>query len=153
MSAPVSLELDCPVEIDGLDRAIHAINTGVPHTVTFVETLADFNVVAHGRAIRRHPHFAPRGTNANFAETLAPGHLAIRTYERGVEGETLACGTGMVACALIHHLADGAPSPVRIDVRGGDTLEIGFERDADGEFSQVTLTGPADFVFEGDIEI
>ena len=73
--------------------------------------------------------------------------------ERGVEDETLACGTGMVACALIHHLLTGATSPIKVDVEGGDTLEIGFEKNSEQEFKNVTLTGPADFVFEGEIDI
>jgi diaminopimelate epimerase len=89
----------------------------------------------------------------NFAKVLAPGHISIRTYERGVEDETLACGTGMVASALIHHLLTGAESPVKVDVEGGDTLSIGFEKTGENTFSKVTLTGPADFVFEGEIEI
>ncbi|MEI8039717.1 MAG: diaminopimelate epimerase, partial [Verrucomicrobiota bacterium] len=103
--------------------------------------------------IRQHPAFAPAGTNANFATVLQPGHLEIRTYERGVEDETLACGTGMVACALIHHLLTGAPSPIQVDVAGGDTLRIGFKKSGDQAFHHVTLTGPADFVFEGEIDI
>ena len=70
-----------------------------------------------------------------------------------MEGETLACGTGMVACALMHHLLTGAPSPIHVDVKGGDTLDIGFEKTGDTTFTHVTLTGPADFVFEGEIEI
>ena len=93
------------------------------------------------------------GTNANFVKLLAPDHIAIRTYERGVEDETLACGTGMVACALIHNLLTGAESPVKVDVEGGDTLSIGFEKTGDTSFTNVTLTGPADFVYEGEIEI
>jgi diaminopimelate epimerase len=84
---------------------------------------------------------------------LKPGHLEIRTYERGVEDETLACGTGMVACALIHHLLTGAPAPIQVDVAGGDTLSIGFEKSAERSFRNVTLTGPADFVFEGEIDL
>jgi diaminopimelate epimerase len=109
-----------------------------------------FNV---GRATRYHSHFAPSGTNANFAKVISPNHIAIRTYERGVEDETLACGTGMVACALVHHLLTGAESPIKVDVEGGDTLTIGFEKTGDQTFKNVTLTGPADFVFEGEIEI
>jgi diaminopimelate epimerase len=70
-----------------------------------------------------------------------------------VEDETLACGTGMVACSLVHHILTGAPSPVRVTVAGGDTLEIGFEKTGERSFKNVTLTGPADFVFEGEIEI
>ncbi len=153
MSEPKNLELDTPVNIPGFTGPLHFINTGVPHVVSFVEDLEDTNVFTHGSAIRNHPHFAPAGSNANFAQVLAPDHIAIRTYERGVEDETLACGTGMVACALIHHLLTGAESPIKVDVEGGDTLSIGFEKTGEHTFANVTLTGPADFVFEGEIEI
>ncbi len=153
MSVPKDLKLDTGVTIPGLDAALRFVNTGVPHVVAFVDDLASVEVVKHGAAIRYHEVFAPAGTNANFVKVIAPGHIAIRTYERGVEDETLACGTGMVACALMHHLLTGAPSPVKVDVKGGDTLEIGFEKTGETAFANVTLTGPADFVFEGDIEI
>lgn len=156
MSDPKGLQLNTDATVQGLDVPIHFLNTGVPHAVAFLPdraTLNGLDVFSIGRAIRHHGCFAPAGTNANFATILNPGHIAIRTYERGVEDETLACGTGMVACALVHHLLTGAPSPVKVDVEGGDTLEIGFEKASDGSFRQVTLTGPADFVFEGDIEI
>jgi diaminopimelate epimerase len=153
MSEPKDLKIDTGVKIPDLNATLHFINTGVPHVVAFVADLPGTEVVRHGAAIRYHQAFAPAGTNANFATVLAPGHIAIRTYERGVEDETLACGTGMVACALMHHLLDGAPSPIKVDVKGGDTLEIGFEKTGEMIFANVTLTGPADFVFEGDIEI
>lgn len=153
MSEPKDLETNCPVSIEGFGGVLHSVNTGVPHVVSFVEDLDQTDVFNHGRAIRNHPHFAPNGTNANFAKVLAPDHIAIRTYERGVEDETLACGTGMVACALIHHLLTGVESPVKVDVEGGDTLSIGFQKTGEKTFSNVTLTGPADFVFEGEIEI
>ncbi|HEY1121349.1 MAG TPA: diaminopimelate epimerase [Haloferula sp.] len=153
MSEPKDLNLDTGVHIPGLEGTLRFINTGVPHVVVFVADLPGTEVVRHGAAIRYNKGFAPAGTNANFATVLAPGHIAIRTYERGVEDETLACGTGMVACALMHHLLDGAPSPIKVDVKGGDTLEIGFEKTGETTFTNVTLTGPADFVFEGDIEI
>lgn len=153
MSDPKDLQLETQTRISGLDATIHFLNTGVPHSVAFVDDLENLDVFHHGRAIRRHEDFAPAGTNANFAKVLAPDHIAIRTYERGVEDETLACGTGMVACALVHHLLTGAPSPIKVDVKGGDTLEIGFVKTGDRTFKDVTLTGPADFVFEGDIEI
>jgi diaminopimelate epimerase len=142
--------------VPGLDATLHFVNTGVPHVVAFVpggEAFEELDVFTHGCAIRQHAAFAPAGTNANFATVLKPGHIEIRTYERGVEDETLACGTGMVACALIHHLLTDAPSPIKVDVAGGDTLEIGFEKSGPQSFSNVTLTGPADFVFEGEIEI
>jgi diaminopimelate epimerase len=153
MSEPKNLQLNCPVRIDGFDAALHSINTGVPHAVSFVDDLENTDVFHLGHAIRNHPFFAPAGTNANFAKVLGPDHISIRTYERGVEDETLACGTGMVACALIHHLLTGAESPIKVDVEGGDTLSIGFVKTSERQFSKVTLTGPADFVFEGEIEI
>jgi diaminopimelate epimerase len=153
MSDPFDLELNTNCEIESLGAAIHFINTGVPHAVAFVDDLENLDVVKHGATIRYHERFSPKGTNANFAKVLAPDHIALRTYERGVEGETLACGTGMCAAALIHSLLTGASSPVKVDVAGGDTLEIGFEKTGENTFTNVTLTGPADFVFEGDIEV
>jgi len=156
MSEPKDLKLDTQATVAGVDAALHFVNTGVPHVVAFLaspEALDVFDVFTHGAAIRQHPAFAPAGTNANFAAVLAPDHIVIRTFERGVEDETLACGTGMVACALVHHLLTAAPSPIRVDVEGGDTLEIGFEKRGDQSFKNVTLTGPADFVFEGEIDL
>lgn len=153
MSDPFDLALNSPVTIPDLESPIHILNTGVPHTVAFVDDLQSLDVIKLGASVRYHDHFSPAGTNANFAQVLAPDHIAIRTYERGVEGETLACGTGMVACAIIHHLLTGAPSPIKVDVVGGDTLEIGFVPADDQKFTDVTLTGPADFVFDGEIEV
>lgn len=153
MSDPKDLELKVPIRIENFHDDLHFVNTGVAHVVSFVEDLENLDVVSHGRALREHDYFAPAGTNANFVKLLAPDHIAIRTYERGVEDETLACGTGMVACALIHNLLTGAESPVKVDVEGGDTLSIGFEKTGDTSFTNVTLTGPADFVYEGEIEI
>lgn len=156
MSEPKDLKLSSAATIPGHNALLHFLNTGVPHVVTFLESpekLDEFDVFNQGGAIRNHPDFAPAGTNANFAAILAPDHISIRTFERGVEDETLACGTGMVASALVHHLLTGATSPIKVDVEGGDTLEIGFEKINDQTFKNVTLTGPADFVFEGEIDI
>jgi hypothetical protein len=104
-------------------------------------------------ALRHHEAFSPKGTNANFARVAAPGRLVLRTYERGVEDETLACGTGVCAAALLHAAATGAESPVHVTVRGGDTMRVDFEIDANGAFAVVHLTGPADFVFEGVVSL
>jgi diaminopimelate epimerase len=156
MSVPKELNLNTKTQVSSLDVTIHTINTGVPHAVVFLknaEALDEFDVFEHGAVIRNHPDFSPAGTNANFVAVLESNHISIRTFERGVEDETLACGTGMVACALIHHLLSGATSPIKVDVEGGDTLEIAFEKTGTDAFSNVTLTGPADFVFEGEIDI
>ena len=152
MSEPHSLQLAHSLQVTGTEFEVHSLNTGVPHAVTFVSDLEPLPVVEVGRALRHHQRFAPAGTNANFAQVLAPGSLAVRTYERGVEDETLACGTGVVATALIHHLLTKAPSPISVRVRGGDTLEVGFLLE-NGHPSAVSLTGPTDFVFEGTVAI
>lgn len=152
MSQPKDLVLGAALQVAESPLTVHFVNTGVPHAVVVVDNLANVDVLKMGSALRWHEHFAPKGTNANFVQKLADGTLAIRTYERGVEGETLACGTGVVATALIHHRLTGAASPIQVRVQGGDLLEVGFE-EKDGVFSNVTLTGPADFVFEGEIDL
>jgi diaminopimelate epimerase len=152
MSEPHSLRLNEALDVAGEKKTVHSVNTGVPHAVIFVDDLETVDVLKLGAGLRYHPHFGPKGTNANFARQAGPQAIAIRTYERGVEGETLACGTGMVACALIFHELTGAASPVQVQVRGGDTLQIAFEQDG-ATYRNVTLTGPADFTFNGQVAI
>ena len=157
----VSLDMGRPTDhrapqvfdLGGASHEIHFLNPGVPHAVVFVENVEKVDVQNLGRTIRRHEAFAPKGTNANFAQALDQNHLVLRTYERGVEGETLACGTGVCATALLHALAAGAASPVHVTVRGGDTMRVDFTKDADGSFATAKLTGPADFVFDGVISL
>jgi len=153
MSAPHGLKLNTDLPVAGDVLTVHSVNTGVPHAVVFVDDLEKVPVREWGAGLRYHEAFKPKGTNANFAKELAPGSISIRTYERGVEDETLACGTGMVACALIHHELTGAPSPVSVLVKGGDTLRVGFTETAPHEYTDVTLFGPADFVFQGSVTI
>jgi diaminopimelate epimerase len=152
MSEPRDLALDQQIPLPGGSVIAHSVNTGVPHAVVFVEDLEGTDVRGLGAALRRHPHFAPKGANVNFVRIIDSRTIAIRTYERGVEDETLACGTGVVASALILHEKQGAPSPVSVRVRGGDTLLVSFEKEG-GLYRGVSLTGPADFVFEGQIGI
>jgi diaminopimelate epimerase len=150
MSKPHSYAAPVELDVAGEKLVVHFLNTGVPHAVVFVQDLEGTDIVKLGRALRYHPHFAPKGTNANFVGELPGVGIAIRTYERGVEDETLACGTGVTAAALLWAAIHGKPSPVSVKVRGGDTMQVGFERDGDG-WSNVTLTGPADFTFEGTV--
>jgi diaminopimelate epimerase len=153
MSTPHSLKLSQQLDVAGQSLTVHSVNTGVPHAVVFVDDLDAVDVRTLGAGLRYHEAFKPKGTNANFAKVIAPGRIAIRTYERGVEDETLACGTGMVACGLIEHEIHGTASPVAVTVKGGDTLRIGFTETAPHEYSDVTLFGPADFVFSGEVTI
>ena len=152
LTDPKDLRLNEQVRLSTGAQTIHSVNTGVPHAVLYVPDTDPVEVEALGREIRRHPHFAPRGTNVNFVQVLGPGEIRIRTYERGVEGETLACGTGVSAAALIASRVNHFSSPVRIQVRGGEQLEVSFV-EKDGKFSDVRLTGPAAFAFEGRVEV
>lgn len=152
MSEPFGLEQDLTLHAADEHLDVHFINTGVPHAVVFVGDIAEVPVKEWGAALRYHEHFAPKGTNANFVHRLGTSHIAIRTYERGVEDETLACGTGTVACAILHHLRTGHPAPILVEVRSGDTLEINFTKEGD-TFKDVTLTGPAEIVFQGKLEL
>jgi len=150
MSDPKELRIDESVSVRLETLTVHSVNTGVPHAIIFVEDLEGVAVRELGSQVRNHPHFAPKGTNVNFVKKLGQNQIAIRTYERGVEDETLACGTGVCASAIILHELTGAAAPISVTVRGGETMEVGFEK-INGEYKNVTLTGPADFVFQGKI--
>ncbi|MCR4437935.1 MAG: diaminopimelate epimerase [bacterium] len=123
------------------------IDTGVPHYVLFVEAVEGIDVLSLGRKYRHHPAFAPRGSNVDFVQVVDEHQLRMRTYERGVEDETLACGTGAVASAIIAHLRRGCQSPVEVLAPGG-LLQVTLDRD----FRHITLSGEVDPVFEGHID-
>lgn len=152
LTRPNGLKLDQLLPVASGKIEVNSLNTGVPHAVIFVPDADKAMVQQLGAEIRYHQHFAPQGTNVNFAQVLAPNFIRVRTYERGVEGETLACGTGVTASALVSAVVHGFSSPVKVQAQGGDLLEVSFKRDA-SEFEDVKLTGPADFCFEGKIEI
>jgi diaminopimelate epimerase len=152
LTTPKELRLDQKITLSTGTQTIHSLNTGVPHAVLFVPDADQAMVQQLGREIRRHAHFAPKGTNVNFVQQLGPGHIRVRTYERGVEGETLACGTGLTASALISARLLQFASPVKVQVQGGDELEVSF-KPSGSDFSDVRLTGPADFTFDGKIQI
>ncbi len=152
MSEPADLRLGLEVPIGGEKFSAHYVDSGVPHVVVPVARIEEVDVRSLGSAFRQHPMFSPRGANANFSEQRGPRSIAIRTYERGVEDETLACGTGVVASAIIFAANENVSGPIDVLVRGGDTLQVDFTRAGD-HFDHVTLTGPADFVFDGSIDL
>jgi diaminopimelate epimerase len=152
LTAPKDLRLRQTIVLSTGAAEVHSLDTGVPHAVLFVEDADLAMVQTLGPEIRNHAHFAPRGTNVNFVQVRGPGAIRVRTYERGVEGETLACGTGVTASALISAELRGFKSPVQVQVKGGDMLQVSFGRE-NGQFADVALTGPADFAFEGRIEV
>jgi diaminopimelate epimerase len=152
LTEPVELRLNEQLPLSIGNQTIHSLNTGVPHVVLFVPDADKAMVMQLGPEIRRHAHFAPKGTNVNFVQVLGDNRVRVRTFERGVEGETLACGTGVAASALISARVRGFSSPVKVQVQGGDQLEVGFQA-RNGGFTDVRLTGPADFVFEGSLSL
>ena len=152
MTNPTDLRLNVTLRVGDKNKSVHFINSGVPHVVIPVSQIDDVDVCREGAAIRHHEMFSPKGANVNFIEKRGAKQIAVRTYERGVENETLACGTGVVAGALIFAATENADGPIGVLVRGGNELQVGFDK-IDNQFQNVTLTGPADFVFEGTIEV
>ena len=149
---PRDLKLRGDLIVSGNRLHYSFINTGVPHAVIFVEGLEKINVAQLGKAVREHPDFKPKGTNVNFVQVRAKNAIEVRTFERGVEAETLACGTGSTASAVISALLGYTRPPVAVKTKGGEVLNIDFKfRDKKPE--QVTLEGQARFVFEGQIQI
>ncbi len=126
----------------------HFVDTGSPHTIVYTSNLDTFNVDDAGRAIRNNSDIFPDGTNVNFLEVTGPDTIEVRTFERGVEAETLACGTGAVAAALMsYRLGKIGSTSVSVGVRSGDVLRIDFSED----FQNVYLSGPAHIVYTGTI--
>lgn len=152
MSEPKDLQLSVELEVEGEDAKVHFINSGVPHIVVPLARVDVVQVYERGRALRRHEKFSPAGANVNFIQKAGPRKILVRTYERGVEDETLACGTGVVASALIFGAMEKISGPITVIVRSGSELSVDFKRAGD-KFTNVTLTGPAEFAFEGTIEI
>ncbi len=148
---PSDLRLNLSVEIDSVKYEGHFINTGVPHVVYFVEDVDAVDVVRLGRATRHHPRFAPAGTNANFVQGIGRSKLKIRTYERGVEDETLACGTGSIAAAIVAQALGKVTPPVLLHTQGGMMLGVDFT-ETQGTFTNIFLEGDARIIYKGEMQ-
>ncbi len=153
MTPPEDTQQSLDISFGGEMRTISFSNTGVPHAVYFVETNGQTPVKEWGREVRMHNHFQPAGTNVNFAQVTGPSAMQVRTYERGVEDETMACGTGAVAAALLGGLLGQVTSPVAVTSSGGEILTIYFDiEDREKNLvSGVFLEGPASFIYEGEL--
>jgi diaminopimelate epimerase len=148
MPVPSGLKTDIGISFKPGWVSVDYINTGVPHVVVQVEDLRDHPVFEQGRAIRYHTMFSPGGTNADFMRVIGPDFIELRTYERGVEDETLACGTGAIASALIANFRGMVSPPVRVATRGGEELKIYFHKE-DDSFDKVWLEGTTSIVCKG----
>jgi diaminopimelate epimerase len=151
MPDPSDLKLAYPLELSDRSLEISSINTGVPHVVVMVEQVAAVDVITLGREIRFHQTFAPDGTNANFVQRLNDNTIEIRTYERGVEDETLACGTGAIASAIISAGKFKMSSPIDVKTRSGTHLTIHFDAE-NGRFSEIHMEGDARIIYIGELQ-
>lgn len=151
LTEPKDIKLNMPLELNNRVLRANFINTGVPHTVIFVADVDKIDVFGLGRKIRYHKKFAPQGTNVDFVEVLSDKSIKLRTYERGVEDETLACGTGIVASALItnYQLPIANYQKINVHTRSGETLNVYFNR-IENKFIDVWLEGKARIVCKGE---
>jgi diaminopimelate epimerase len=151
MTKPKDMRLDIKLELKDQQYNMHYIDTGVPHAICFVCSLDRVDMQAFGRGIRYHKMFMPKGANVNIVKADGDSSISIRTYERGVEAETLACGTGATASALVSSYIRKCQSPVTVHTKGG-TLKIYFKR-RDRDFRDVFLEGKAEEIFKGRIQL
>ncbi len=150
LTNPVNMKLDIPIKVNNHNLKANFIDTGVPHAVIFVEGLDEIHVSGIGREIRNHKRFAPRGTNVDFVEVLRQDLIGIRTYERGVEDETLACGTGAVASALILATRYSLlATKINVKTKSQEILRVYFDR-INNKFENVWLEGKAKIVYKGE---
>lgn len=148
MTDPADLKTDYVIELEKGPLMVSSINTGVPHLVAEVPDINEIEVVQLGREIRFHKEFAPAGTNVNFVSSQKDSVISNRTYERGVEDETLACGTGCVAGALIMAHKFGTKSPVTVITKSGGELTIHY-KEKKGQFYNICLEGDARIIYKG----
>ncbi len=148
MQIPNIVKLDQALTIENDTFQYDFADTGVPHAIVICQNVAVIDLPRLGKAIREHACFSPEGTNVDFVQILSDGSLRIRTYERGVEAETLACGTGVAAAAVASVLNKRTQSPVQVHTAGGDTLRITVSHEA-GHINKLQMTGPAQHVFHG----
>lgn len=151
MTEPEDFRMNRKVDFDGRSVELHTVDTGVPHAILFVDDFDQVDICKTGSMIRFHQDFMPAGTNVNFVQPLGDGSLKVRTYERGVELETMACGTGAVAAALMASVLGKAQSPVDIITSGNDRLTILFDINDSPAASNVFLKGPAHVVYTGEL--
>lgn len=150
LTEPKDIKVNFSIKVNGRALKVNFVNTGVPHTVIFAQCIDNIDVDGLGRAIRNHPEFAPKGTNVNFVEIVNDNFIRVRTYERGVEAETLACGTGSSASAVIagFRLDKIGSNVIKVETRSGEVLKVYFKRDST-KVENVWLEGKAQAVFSG----
>lgn len=153
LTDPKDIQWNLCLTIHACPYKVSVANTGVPHVVHFVDDIKKIDVEELGAEMRYHSEFSPAGANVDFVKITDKNKnkIKVRTYERGVENETLACGTGAVASAIISAEAEKLTSPITVETSGGELLKVYFEI-LEGNFTNVYLEGKAKLVYEGEIE-
>lgn len=160
MKDVISFEMNKLIQIDETKLPVHFIDTGSPHVVLYINDLPmdiqteikTVGIHRLGRLIRTHSQFQPQGVNVNFVDIIDKKNISMRTYERGVEDETYACGTGAIACSIISFINKNIEQPVNVRTFSNEILIVDFMK-TEGGFTNVTLTGPAVSTFDGEIQI
>jgi diaminopimelate epimerase len=155
--AEIETDGEVSLKMNDVDRIeahsnYYLLNTGSPHFVKFATNILDVDVVATGREIRYSKQFAAEGVNVNLVESMGENSIYVRTYERGVEDETLSCGTGVTAAALVNAHNERGFNSVIVKTPGGQ-LSVEYDKNGETSFSNIWLCGPAQFVFKGEIEV
>ena len=149
LTQPFGFKRDIKIKYNNKDMNLCFINTGVPHAVVFTTNIQKIDVSGMGGFIRNHKIFSPAGTNADFIQLKDRHNIIVRTYERGVEDETLACGTGVTASAIISSLLGKTTSPVNVQTRSNETLKVYFKTNDNKDINDVFLEGRVTPVFSG----
>lgn len=144
LTPPRDLSVNSVLNINNENMLVHFANTGVPHAVLVHDDISTLDIPTLGASVRYHPHFAPAGTNANFVQVLDREHILLRTYERGVENETYACGTGAAASVAVLHTLDKCASTVAVTTSGGEILHITVHG------ANIFLRGAAKIIYRGE---
>jgi diaminopimelate epimerase len=148
MTDPSGIQPDNSISLGDEMLEYGKIDTGVPHVVLMVNDIESLDVRSRGRSIRYHERFREEGTNVDFIQLKGDNHIQVRTYERGVEDETLSCGTGAVASALMTAAWTGATGPIRVETASGENLQVSFNEKS-GRFNSIILRGEARVVYYG----
>lgn len=154
----INLRLNIPINTNDFAGNVHYIEPGVPHAILFFDNIEELDVAKIGKQILYHPQFQPAGTNVNFVSISDDKNIKLRTFERGLEYETMACGTGAISSSILTNIIKNLQPPIYVHTKGGMILEIDFTIKHDSNSNpigaeNITMTGEAKFVFEGSIEI
>lgn len=149
MMNPCDMNWNMDLKVESSNLKVHSLNTGVPHVIVFLDEIEESDLKNLGPKIRYHESFSPKGTNVNFVKILSNNEIMVRTYERGVEDETLSCGTGVTASAIAAAYMLKIPLPIKVNTKSNEQIEINCTINQES-IQDVTMSGPAELVYKGE---